>query len=118
MLFDREEFVPYLERDALAVLQPDVTRLGGLTPWLKVAALAEQHHRPVSPHLLPEVGVHLACGLPVVTSVEFMPWLYPLFTAPPKIENGRLVPPPGPGLGLEADPDAMRRFGVPGWSQR
>ena len=86
-------FAAYLERDALAVVQPDVTRLGGLTGWLKVAALAELHHRPLSPHLLPEVGVHLACGLPNVTSVEYMPWLYPLFTAPPLIEGGRLVPP-------------------------
>jgi len=112
MLFGRDEFVHYLQRDALDVLQPDVTRLGGLTPWLKVAALAEGSHRPVSPHLLPEVGVHLACGLRGVTSVEYMPWLYPLFTAPPKIEKGRLIPPPGPGLGLELDRDAVEKYRV------
>ena len=58
---------------AQAVVQPDVTRVGGLTGWLKVAALAEAYHRPLSPHLLPEVAVHLACGLPAVTSVEYMP---------------------------------------------
>ncbi|HWG41930.1 MAG TPA: mandelate racemase/muconate lactonizing enzyme family protein [Gemmataceae bacterium] len=112
MLFGIDEFRAYLERDALAVVQPDVTRLGGLTGWLKVAALAELHHRPLSPHLLPEVGVHLACGLPAVTSVEYMPWLYPLFTAPPRIEQGRLVPPPQPGLGLEVDPDAVAKYRV------
>ena len=94
------------------MVQPDVTRLGGLTAWLKVAALAETHHRPLSPHLLPEIGVHLACGLPTVTSVEYMPWLYPLFTNPPKIEQGHLVPPPGPGLGLEVDTDAIARYRV------
>ena len=37
--------------------------------------------------LLPEVGVHLACGLPNVTTVEYMPWLYPLFLNPPAIET-------------------------------
>jgi L-talarate/galactarate dehydratase len=110
MLFGLDEFRSYLQRDALAVVQPDVTRLGGLTGWLKVAALAEVHHRPLSPHLLPEVGVHLACGLPAVTSVEYMPWLYPLFTNPPKIEQGRLAPPPGPGLGLEIDADAVAKY--------
>jgi L-alanine-DL-glutamate epimerase-like enolase superfamily enzyme len=110
MLFGREEFRSYLERDAFAVVQPDATRLGGLTGWLKVAALAELHHRPVSPHLLPEIGVHLACGLPCVTSVEYMPWLYPLFANPPRIEQGRLVPPPGPGLGLEIDTDAVAKY--------
>jgi L-alanine-DL-glutamate epimerase-like enolase superfamily enzyme len=112
MLFGLDEFRSYLERDALAVVQPDVTRLGGLTGWLKVAALTEAHHRPLSPHLLPEVGVHLACGLPNVANVEYMPWLYPLFTNPPKIEQGRLVPPPGPGLGLELDTDAAAKYRV------
>jgi L-alanine-DL-glutamate epimerase-like enolase superfamily enzyme len=112
MLFSRDEFARYLEGGALDVVQPDVTRLGGLTGWLKVAALAEWHHRPLSPHLLPEVGVHLACGLPGVTSVEYMPWLYPLFVAPPRLERGRLVPPPLPGLGLDVDPDAVGRYRV------
>jgi L-alanine-DL-glutamate epimerase-like enolase superfamily enzyme len=110
MLFGLDEFRSYLDRDALAVVQPDVTRLGGLTGWLKVAALAEQRHRPISPHLLPEVGVHLACGLPEVTSVEYMPWLYPVFQGPPHVEGGRLVPPERPGLGLEVDPDAVGRY--------
>ncbi len=110
MLFGLDEFTAYLDRDALEVVQPDVTRVGGITGWLKVAALAEQRHRPLSPHLLPEIGVHLACGLPQVASVEYMPWLYPLFTAPPQIKEGRLVPPLGPGLGLEVDPDAVAKY--------
>lgn len=114
MLFGRDEFAAYLNRGALDVVQPDVTRLGGITGWLKTAALAEQHNRPLSPHLLPEIGVHLACGLPGVASVEYMPWLYPLFTAPPRIEKGRIVPPQGPGLGLEVDAEAVGRYGVEG----
>jgi L-alanine-DL-glutamate epimerase-like enolase superfamily enzyme len=87
-----------------------VTRLGGLTGWLKVAALADLHHRPLSPHLLPEIGVHLACGLPGVASVEYMPWLFPLFTDPPRLVEGQLAPPPRPGLGLELDLDAVGRW--------
>jgi L-alanine-DL-glutamate epimerase-like enolase superfamily enzyme len=39
-----------------------------------------------------------------------LPWLTPLFTAPPRIEEGRLVPPPSPGLGLEVDPDAIAKY--------
>ncbi len=113
MLFGLDEFRSYLERDALAVVQPDVTRLGGLTGWLKTAALAEAHHLPLSPHLLPEVGVHLACGLPHVASVEYMPWLYPLFTNPPRVEQGRLVPPSSAGLGLVLDVDAVAKYRIP-----
>jgi L-alanine-DL-glutamate epimerase-like enolase superfamily enzyme len=112
MLFGRDEFAAYLDRGALDVVQPDVTRLGGVTGWLKTAALAEQRHRPLSPHLLPEIGVHLACGLPLVASVEYMPWLYPLFTAPPQVQSGRLMPPSGPGLGLTVDPDAAAKYRV------
>jgi L-alanine-DL-glutamate epimerase-like enolase superfamily enzyme len=110
MLFGLDEFERYVERGALAVLQPDLTRLGGITGWLEVAALAARRHLPVSPHLLPEIGVHLGCGLPVVTSIEYMPWLYPLFANPPALVNGRLVPPAGPGLGLEVNADAAARF--------
>ena len=110
MLFGADEFARYGALDALAVWQPDVTRLGGITPWLNVAAMAEARHLPVSPHLLPEIGVHLGCGLPVVTSVEYMPWLYPLFANPPVLERGRLVPPPGPGLGLVLDAAAVAKF--------
>jgi L-alanine-DL-glutamate epimerase-like enolase superfamily enzyme len=112
MLFGLDEFRQYLDRSALAVVQPDVTRVGGITGWLQVARLAEQHHLPLSPHLLPEIGVHLACGIPGVTSVEYMPWLYPLFSNPPAIEQGRLVPPAGPGLGLEVDRDNVARYRV------
>ncbi len=112
MLFGLDEFRSYLQRDALAVVQPDVTRLGGLTACLKIVALAEAQHRLLSPHLLPEVGVHLACGLPSVTNVEYMPWLYPVFANPPRLERGRLVPPPRPGMGLEVDPDAVAKYRV------
>jgi L-talarate/galactarate dehydratase len=112
MLFSRDEFARYLERGALDVVQPDVTRLGGLTSFLKVAALAEQHHRPVAPHLLPEVAVHLACGLPQVTMVEYMPWHAALWRDPPRIVDGRLRPSSAPGLGLELDADAVARFRI------
>jgi L-alanine-DL-glutamate epimerase-like enolase superfamily enzyme len=111
-LFGRDEFRAYLERGAVAVLQPDLTRVGGLTEFLKLVTLAELHHRPVAPHLLPEIGVHLACGLPNVTVVEYMPWLFPAFIEPPAIVAGQIVPPKRPGLGLEILPDAVAKYRV------
>jgi L-alanine-DL-glutamate epimerase-like enolase superfamily enzyme len=111
-LFSREEFRRYLDWEAADVLQPDVTRLGGLSAWLKVAALAELHHRPLAPHLLPEVGVHLACGLPNVQTVEYMPWLFPAFMEPPAIVDGKIVPPQRPGLGLEIRPEAVEKYRI------
>lgn len=111
-LFTLAEFQAYLDQNALAVIQPDITRIGGITPFLKVASLCDLAKRPISPHLLPEIAVHLACGIPGVQSVEFMPWLFPLFQNPPRIESGQLVPPPGPGLGLELNSEAVTRFQV------
>jgi L-alanine-DL-glutamate epimerase-like enolase superfamily enzyme len=109
-LFHPEEFRLYLEAGAVDILQPDVTRLGGLTPFLKVAAMAELHHRPMAPHLMPEVAVHLACGLPHVTAVEYMPWFFPAFTEPPAIVNGQITAPQRPGLGLEIRVDAVEKY--------
>jgi L-alanine-DL-glutamate epimerase-like enolase superfamily enzyme len=109
-LYGSDEFRAYLEQDAVAVVQPNVTRVGGLTAWLRIAALAESYHRPLAPHLLPEVGVHLACGLPQVIAVELMPWLFPVFVEPPAIVNGQIVPPNKPGLGLEVNEGALSRF--------
>lgn len=109
-LFGRDEFDAYIGRDAVDIVQPDVTRVGGLTNWLKIAAVAEQHHRPMAPHLLPEIGVHLACGLPHVMTVEYLPWLFPAFVETPAITNGRMVPPKRPGLGLEINPDALTKY--------
>jgi L-alanine-DL-glutamate epimerase-like enolase superfamily enzyme len=112
-LFGRDEFLHYLEVGGLDVVQPDVTRIGGLTECLKIVALAEQYHRPVAPHLMPEVAVHLACGLPQVQIVEWMPWLTPAFVEVPAIVKGKIVPPQRPGLGLEIRPDAVEKYRLP-----
>src|SRR5256886_7371143 len=79
---------------------------------LKVAGLAETFQRPVVPHLLPEVGVHLACGRMGVQAAEYVSWLKPLWKAGPELVGGLLVPPPGPGLGLELDEAAVAKFRV------
>jgi L-talarate/galactarate dehydratase len=111
-LFSPAEFKAYLDRDILDIVQPDVTRVGGLSAFLKIANLADHHHRVLSPHIMPEVGVHLACGLPQVRSVEYMPWFFPAFIEPPALVDGRLVPPKSPGLGLEIRDDAIKKYRV------
>lgn len=95
------QFVSLIESGGRVTLRPDVIRIGGLTSWLKLAALAELNRRPIVPRLLPEVSVHLACGLPGVQAVEYVPWLLSLFVDPPRLEDGKLIPPAKPGLGLE-----------------
>jgi L-alanine-DL-glutamate epimerase-like enolase superfamily enzyme len=73
------EVKPFLDAGACALIQPDLAMMGGLTECLRVAALAEQYHRPVSPHFLPDLFVHLAAAAPNVAWLEHFPLLEPLF---------------------------------------
>ena len=109
----RADFRRALEPGAIRVLRPDPLRLGGITPLLKVAALAEAFHVSVVPYRLPEVGVHLACGLPNVPMAEWGSWLAPAFAEPVMPRQGKLVPPDRPGLGLDLPADAVSRFSTP-----
>jgi L-alanine-DL-glutamate epimerase-like enolase superfamily enzyme len=111
-LFALAEFDHYLRDGGVDILQPDITRVGGLTEFLRIAVLSRQHHKPVAPHLLPEIAVHLACGLPNIQTVEYMPWLSPIFTEPPAIVAGKIVPPNRPGLGLEVRAEILDKFRV------
>jgi L-alanine-DL-glutamate epimerase-like enolase superfamily enzyme len=104
------DFARWTADTAAGVLRPDVMRLGGLTPALKVIALAESFARPVVPVLLPEVGVHLACGLPGVRAVDYVGWLEPLWKEPPPIRDGLMAPPTGAGLGLTLNPEAVAKL--------
>jgi L-alanine-DL-glutamate epimerase-like enolase superfamily enzyme len=96
----REQFFRVIRSGTVRTVRPDPCRLGGITPVLKVAAVAEAFHVAVSPVRLPEVGVHLACGLGVVPHVDSVGWFADVFAGGPRVENGKLVPPPEPGLGL------------------
>lgn len=106
------EFARWTADTAAGVLRPDVMRLGGLTPALKVIALAESFARPVVPVLLPEIGVQLACGLPAVRAVDYVAWTEPLWTSPPPIRDGLITPPTATGLGLTLNPEAVAKFRV------
>jgi L-alanine-DL-glutamate epimerase-like enolase superfamily enzyme len=109
---DRDDFRRVLERGEVRVLRPDVSRLGGLTPTLKVAALAEAYQVAVVPYRLPEVGGHLACGLPNVPMAEWGSWLAGAFVEPVVPRQGKLVPNGRPGLGLELSEEAVGRYRV------
>lgn len=111
-LASREAFFRVIRAGHVRTIRPDVGRLGGITPLLKVAAVAEAFQVSVSPVRLPEVGVHLACGLGVVPHVDSVSWLKDVFTGGPKIEGGKLVPPPEPGLGLAVNESVVAKLRV------
>src|ERR1700734_1834750 len=102
-LYSPLHFREYLQRGACSVVQVDVGRIGGITPWLKVAHLAETFNIPVCPHFLMELHVALCCAVPNARWVEYIPQLDEITTEGMRIENGPAVPSPNPGIGIEWD---------------
>ncbi len=101
------QFAEYLHREAATIVQPDVARVGGITPWLKIAHLAEAHGVDVCPHFLMELHVSLAAAVPNGRYVEHIPQLRALTRTPIEILEGRALAPETPGLGIDWDDDAI-----------
>ena len=101
-----------LEARSIDIVMIDLLRVGGITQWLKVAGMAEAFNLPVVSHLVPEIHVQLVAALPNGLTVEYMPWSLCLFEEGPAIENGLLVVPKRPGLGLAFDTAAIKRYQV------
>jgi len=112
-LYSIRHFREYLARRGCNIVQTDVARIGGITPWLKVAHAAEALDVPVCPHFLMELHVSLACAAPNGRYVEYIPQLDELTTEGMKVEDGMAVAPDAPGLGIAWDWEAIRRRSVP-----
>jgi L-alanine-DL-glutamate epimerase-like enolase superfamily enzyme len=95
---------------ATDIVMIDVCRVGGITPWVKVAAMAEAFNLMVVGHRLPEIDVHLVAGVPNGLTVEYRPLTAGIFEQPPVREGGQLVVPDRPGLGLALSPAAIDRY--------
>jgi L-alanine-DL-glutamate epimerase-like enolase superfamily enzyme len=113
-LYSPLHFRDYLERHACSVVQVDVGRIGGITPWLKVAHLAETFNIAVCPHFLMELHVALCAAVPNARWVEYIPQLDELTTQGLRIEAGRAIPSTAPGLGIAWNVAAIDRLAVEG----
>ena len=101
-----------LEHRSVDIVMIDLLRVGGITQFQKVAGMAEAFNLPVVSHLIPEIQVHTIAAIPNGLTVEYMPWTLRLFEETPAIEEGQIVVPDRPGLGLEFDQDAIRQYQV------
>ncbi len=100
MLTSAAEHGDLIRHRAADYLMPDAPRVGGITPFLKIAAQAEQAGVMLAPHFAMELHVHLAAAYPTEPWVEHFDWLEPLFNERLTISNGRMLVPTLPGLGL------------------
>ena len=96
----RERFFRTIRSGVVRTVRPDLCRIGGVTPFLKIAAVAEAYQTAVSPVRMTEIGAHLACGLAAVPHVDRVSWFDGVFAGGPTIVNGKLAPSTEPGHGL------------------
>ena len=99
-----------MEARSVDIIMVDLMRAGGITQWMKIAAMAEAFNLALVSHLVPEIHVHLVAAVPNGLTVEYMPRALRLYKETPKIEDGMLVVPQKPGLGLEFDPEIFKRY--------
>jgi L-alanine-DL-glutamate epimerase-like enolase superfamily enzyme len=112
--YSLDAFKLFFEAAAVHYVQPDATRLGGITPCWEVADLALAHRLPVVLHAGDMMQIHLqiafahpACGL-----LEYIPWLRTCFEEPATVERGCFRLPQNPGAGTTLRADAIQRFGA------
>ena len=107
-LYGVTPFRHMIEAHSVDIVMIDLIRVGGISNWLKVAAMAEAFNLPVVSHLLPEIHVHLVAAIPNGLTVEYMPWSFRLFEEVPVPVKGELIVPTQPGLGLSFSRDIDR----------
>ncbi|ACM27801.1 mandelate racemase/muconate lactonizing enzyme family protein [Agrobacterium sp. SHOUNA12C] len=107
-IYSIRHFREYMQKGACSIVQVDVARVGGVTPWLKVAHAAEAFDIPVCPHFLMELHVSLVCAVPNGKYVEYIPQLDDLTTKGMDIVDGKALAPSEPGIGIEWDWEAVK----------
>jgi mandelate racemase len=93
-------------------VMPDLARIGGVTGWLRAAALADAAGLAMSSHLYPEVSAHLLAVTPSAHFLEYVDWAAPILTRPLQIADGQARPGEAPGVGLDWNEEAVARFAL------
>jgi L-alanine-DL-glutamate epimerase-like enolase superfamily enzyme len=104
------EFRQLMEKRAANVIIVDLQRVGGITEWMKVAAMAQAWKLPVASHLFDDFSAHLVSAVSNGFMVEYMPWWDLIYQEPPQVKDGYMNISEKAGLGLELDPDALKKY--------
>ena len=89
-----------------------MARIGGITPWLKCAHLAESFNVPICPHFLMELHVSLCAAVPNAPWVEYIPQLDSVTKTCMASDGGFAIPSDAPGLGIAWDWAAIERLAL------
>ena len=105
-----EQMAQALAAGACDYVMPDAERIGGVTGWMRAAALAQAAGMEMSSHLFPEVSCHLLAATPTCHWLEYVDWANPVLQEPVALKGGQVVIPEAPGIGLKWDEQAVQRY--------
>ncbi len=107
-----EQMAQALAAQACDYVMPDAQRIGGVTGWMRATALAQGAGMEMSSHLFPEISAHLLCVTPTCHWLEFVDWADAVLVEPAVLKNGHVIVPERPGLGMDWDEKAVKRYSL------
>jgi len=113
-LYTHDHFNEFMHSGGVHYVQPDVTRLAGVTEWWTVAEAAHSFRLPVTAHAgdMAQVQRHLSVAHPACINLEFIPWIRECFTDPATVVDGVFLTPTEPGAGTTPTAEAVEKYRV------
>lgn len=105
-----EQMAQALAAGASDFVMPDAQRIGGVTGWMRAAALAQGAGLEMSSHLFPEVSCQLLAVTPTCHWLEYVDWAAPVLAQPLRVKDGHVLVPSTPGNGIVWDEKAVRKY--------
>jgi mandelate racemase len=109
-LYGPRGFWRAVQAQAADLYMPDLMRIGGVTGWLRCAAIAGAAGLPLSSHLYPEVSAHLLRVSETADWLEWRDWAHPFLAEPFEVREGAVIVPDRPGNGIDWDEQAVKRL--------
>jgi mandelate racemase len=107
-----EQMAQALAAGACDYVMPDAQRIGGVTGWMRAAALAQGAGLEMSSHLFPEISCHLLAVTPTCHWLEYVDWAAPILAEPVVVKDSCVIVPTRAGTGIKWDEKAVEKFAV------
>jgi mandelate racemase len=109
-LLNTGEMQKAIDAQAAEYYMPDVQRIGGVSGWMRAAAVAQVYNLDMSSHLFPEISAHLLAVTPTCHWLEYVDWAAGILKQPLEIKDGHALIPDRPGAGIEWNEDAVKKY--------
>jgi mandelate racemase len=109
-IYGPRSFFDAVQAKAADLYMPDLMRIGGVTGWMRAAAIAGAAGHPLSSHLYPEVSAHLLRASESADWLEYRDWGNPIIAEPFQLVDGHVIVPDRPGNGIEWNEAAVAKY--------